>query len=141
MDQANDMYITTMELALEKFKSKNLIIPCPSVMDDFDLDGLIDPCGFDYENLIFDLLWFTKGMCDYNKLKYNVIVTKWFKDTSGGEKIITNFPNYCYVKGTHIHGWYGYMCWMLKRDICSHSQLEKNAPTASFKLNLVSLLC
>ena len=113
MDQANNTYEATMELVLEKFKSPLLRINRPIEMDNVDPEGEIDPSGFDFWDPKFDLKWLTKGFRDNLKPKYKAIMSKWFKDTGGGEKTIDNFPNYC----RHQNSDYPWMLWIYVIDV------------------------
>ncbi len=57
-------YQATMELVLERFKSTDLVIVCLVEIETIDLEGIIDPCGFNFLKAVLDVIWIKKSLKD-----------------------------------------------------------------------------
>ena len=83
-------------------------------LENVDLNKSINQHSVGAPGLEDGVSWLENVWTEYVRLKYNLILKKWYK-TGGGARTLENFSNYCKLKDGNTPGCYGFTILTLNR--------------------------
>ena len=116
-DQLNDTSIGGFDAILDSYNDSSLDIDRPPKIDADNVDPskLVDPTTPRAPGTEDNAKWLEEVWSTYIKPKYKLILQKWYKDTGGGARTLSNCVNYCQLRD----GNYPWMVWVYYLDLKS----------------------